>query len=324
MEIYNQSTHQIIEFIIIGFPGLQDYEVFLFPFFLAVYLITLIGNVLILIAVKTSQKLHMPMYFFLANLSVIDVMYTTTTLPKLLSKLLLDDKTISFTGCFLQMYFFVSLGLAECCILVIMAYDRYVAICDPLRYNIKMKKEVCILLAASAWIISFAFSSGPLIQASRLTYCGPYNVYQCFCDYSAVVKLACADTIISNASSLSIVLSVLVLPCMIIVASYVKIIISVLKAASGEGRRKAFSTCVSHLLVVVIFFSSAWFAYVSYRIPRVTVDLRILCVVLYAFLTPMVNPIIYCLRNKEIRDAITKISKVESILGITQNIKASS
>ncbi|XP_006008704.1 olfactory receptor 2AT4-like [Latimeria chalumnae] len=324
MEIYNQSAHQIIEFVIIGFPGLQDNEVFLFPFFLAAYLITLIGNVLILIAVKTSQKLHTPMYFFLANLSVIDIIYTTTTLPKMLSKLLLDDKTISFTGCFLQMYFFVSLGLAECFILVVMAYDRYVAICDPLRYNIKMRKEVCVLLAASAWILSFAFPSVSVIQTSRLTYCGPYNVYQCFCDYSAVVKLACADTIISNTSSLSIALSVLLLPCMIIVASYVKIITSVLKIASREGRRKAFSTCVSHLLVVIIFFSSACFAYVSYRIPRVTVDFRILCVVLYAFLTPMVNPVIYCLRNKEIRDAITKISNVKSIIAITQNIKASS
>ncbi|XP_006008703.3 olfactory receptor 2AT4-like [Latimeria chalumnae] len=324
MEIYNQSTHQIIEFIITGFPGLQDHEVFLFPFFLAVYLITLIGNVLILIAVKSSHKLHTPMYFFLANLSVIDIMYTTTTFPKMLARLLLNDKTISFTGCLLQMYFFLSLGLAECFILVVMAYDRYVAICDPLRYNIKMKKEVCILLAASAWLLSFAFPSGPLIQTSRLTYCGPYNVYQCFCDYSAVVKLACADTMISNASSVSIALSVLVLPCMIIVASYVKIIISILKIAPGEGRRKAFSTCVSHLLVVVIFFLSASFAYFSYRIPSVTVDLRILCVVLYAFLTPMVNPIIYCLRNKEIRDAITKFSKVESIIVMTKNIKASS
>ncbi|XP_006008708.1 olfactory receptor 6N1-like [Latimeria chalumnae] len=322
MEIYNQSTHQITEFTIIGFPGLQDHDRFLFPFFLAAYLVTLTGNMLILIAVKTSHKLHTPMYFFLANLSVIDILYTTTTLPKMLSKLLLDDKTISLLGCFLQMYFFLSLGIAECFILVVMAYDRYVAICDPLRYNTKMTKDICILLAASAWILGFAFPSSPVILAARLPYCGPNSVHHCFCDHSAVVKLACTSTIVNNVLSLSIALTVLVIPCILILVSYVKIIISVLKIASGEGRRKVFSTCISHLIVVITFFLSASLAYISYRIPSVTTDFRIMCVVFYAFLTPMMNPIIYCLRNKEIRDAITRFSKLESIIPVTENIEA--
>ncbi|XP_006009371.1 olfactory receptor 2AT4 [Latimeria chalumnae] len=321
MEIDNQSTHQITEFIIIGFPGLQDHDRFLFPFFLAAYLVTLTGNMLILIAVKTSHKLHTPMYFFLANLSVIDILYTTTTLPKMLSKLLLDDKVISFTGCFLQMFFFLSFGTIECFTLVVMAYDRYVAICDPLRYNTKITKEVCILLAASAWVLGFALIFPAVILTAQLPYCGPNSVYHCFCDHSAVLKLACTDTIVNNILGLSIALTVLVIPCILILVSYVKIIISVLKIASGEGRRKAFSTCVSHLIVVIIFFSSACFTYISFRIPSVTVDFRIMCVVLYAFLTPMLNPIIYCLRNKEIRDAITKFSKVESLIPVTENIE---
>ncbi|XP_014351690.2 olfactory receptor 2AT4-like [Latimeria chalumnae] len=310
MEIYNQSTHQITEFIIIGFPGLQDYDLLLFFIFLATYLVTLTGNMLILIAVKTCQKLHTPMYFFLANLSVIDIMYTTTTLPKMLSKLLLDDKVISFTGCFLQMYFFLSLGTAECFNLVVMAYDRYVAICDPLRYNTKMSKEVCILMASSAWILGFVFPSSPVILLAKLHYCGPNSIYHCFCDHPVVKRLACADTIINTILALSIALTVLVIPCILILLSYFKIIISVLKITSGEGRRKVFSTCVSHLIVVITFFSSASIAYISYRIPSVTMDFRIMCVVFYAFLTPMVNPIIYCLRNKEIRDAITKFLKL--------------
>ncbi|XP_006009372.3 olfactory receptor 2AT4-like [Latimeria chalumnae] len=319
MEIYNQSTHQVTEFIVIGFPGLQDHDLLLFFFFLTVYLVTLTGNMLILIAVRISHKLHTPMYFFLANLSVLDILYTTTTLPKMLSKLLLSDKTISFTGCFLQMYFFLSLGTVECFILAVMAYDRYVAICDPLRYNSKMTKQVYILFAATAWLLGFVFPSPAVILALWLPYCGPNTVNHCLCDHSSVLKLACTNTIVNNMLGLSIALAVLLIPCIIILVSYVKILTSVLKIASGEGRRKAFSTRVSHLIVVSIFFLSACFTYISYRIPSVTMDFRIMCVVLYAVLTPMLNPIIYCLRNKEIRDAINKFFKVHSIIPVTEN-----
>ncbi|KAM6419719.1 olfactory receptor 2AT4 [Pluvialis apricaria] len=294
-------------FFLVGFPALQDFQTPLFVVFLLFYLLILVGNAVIITVVVVDHTLHKPMYFFLINLSVLDVLFTTTTIPKMLVMFLANAKTISFRGCFLQMYSFHGLTVTEALLLVVMAYDRYEAICNPLRYPAKMTRRVNMQLAASAWITALLIPVPVITQTSRLAYGDTTRVRHCFCDHLAVVQAACPDFSADFQTFLgfSIAMTVSVVPLLLVTLSYVHIILSVLKIHSKEGRMKAFSTCTSHLLVVGTYYFSIAVAYVSYR-ADIPVDVHVMSNVVFSILTPLLNPLIYTLRNKEVKSAVKK------------------
>ncbi|XP_010154895.1 PREDICTED: olfactory receptor 2AT4 [Eurypyga helias] len=294
-------------FFLVGFPALQDSQTPLFIVFLLFYLLILVGNAVIITVVVVDRTLHKPMYFFLVNLSVLDVLFTTTTIPKMLAMFLANAKTILFRGCFLQMYSFHGLTVTEALLLVVMAYDRYEAICDPLRYAVKMTRRTNIRLAASAWITALLIPVPVITQTSRLAYGDTTRVYHCFCDHLAVVQAACSDLSAEFQTFLgfSIAMTVSVVPLLLVTLSYIHIILSVLKINSKEGRMKAFSTCTSHLLVVGTYYSSIAVAYMSYR-ANIPIDVHVISNVVFSILTPLLNPIIYTLRNKEVKSAVKR------------------
>ncbi|XP_009674129.1 olfactory receptor 2AT4 [Struthio camelus] len=300
----NASTKH---FFLVGFPALQDFQTPLFVVFLLFYLLILVGNILIITVVVLDRKLHKPMYFFLINLSVLDVLFTTTTIPKMLAMFLANAKTISFHGCFLQMYSFHGLTVTEALLLVVMSYDRYEAICNPLRYPAKMTRRVNVRLAGSAWVTALLIPVPVIMQTSRLSYGETTRVYHCFCDHLAVVQAACSDFNADFQTFLgfSIAMTVSIVPLLLVTLSYACIIISIRKINSKEGRTKAFSTCTSHLIVVGTYYSSIAAAYVSYR-ADIPVDIHVMSNVVFSILTPLLNPIIYTLRNKEVKSAVKK------------------
>ncbi|XP_059580817.1 olfactory receptor 2AT4-like [Alligator mississippiensis] len=292
-------------FFLVGFPALQDYQFLLFSVLLLFYLLILVGNIAIITVVVVDPKLHKPMYFFLTNLSVLDILFTTTTIPKVLAVFLVNAKMISFQACFLQMYSFHGLGVTEALILVVMSYDRYEAICNPLHYAVKMTKRMNIQLAASAWITALIIPAPVMIQTSQLAFGETTKVYHCFCDHLAVVQAACPDfgATFQTFLGFCIAMTVSLVPLTLVILSYVLIIISILKIDSREGRRKAFSTCTSHLIVVGSYYFSLAVSYMSYRADMPT-DIHNMSNVVFAILTPLLNPLIYTLRNREVKEAI--------------------
>ncbi|XP_016016882.2 olfactory receptor 2AT4-like [Rousettus aegyptiacus] len=295
-------------FYLVGIPSLQEF-LFLpvFFIFLFLYLLILVGNTLILVAVVAEPSLHKPMYFFLINLSALDILFTTTTVPKMLSLLLLGDRFLSFPACFLQMYLFHSFSCSEAFILVVMAYDRYVAICRPLHYPVHMTPQNNAALAASAWLTALLLPIPAVLQTSQMAFGPVAQVYHCFCDHLAVVQASCSDTTRQTLMGFCIAMVVSFLPLLLVLLSYAHILASVLRIRSREGRSKAFSTCSSHLLVVGTYYSSIAIAYVAYR-ADLPLDFHIMGNVAYAILTPVLNPLIYTLRNKDVKAAITKMA----------------
>ncbi|XP_043929019.1 olfactory receptor 2AT4-like isoform X2 [Protopterus annectens] len=301
------STSRVTEFILLGFPYLQDYSLALFFMFLLIYIIIITGNTAILVAVTRAQRLHTPMYFFLSNLAIVDILLTNTTIPKMLSLFLHNANTISFSACFIQVYILHSLGVTEGLLLVVMAYDRYVAICNPLRYTVIMSNKVNILMTATSWIISFIIIAGPIIKALELPFCGPNSINHCFCDHLFVIRLACADISLHTYIGFSIAMAVAIVPLTLVGYSYIKIIKSVLNICSSEDRWKVFSTCSSHLMVVVIYYLSIGVTYISYRVEGSSDEFHAIGTVFFTILTPMLNPIIYTLRNKDVKDTLMKM-----------------
>ncbi|XP_004482724.1 olfactory receptor 2AT4-like [Dasypus novemcinctus] len=295
-------------FYLVGIPSLQQF-LFLpvFFIFLLFYLLILLGNTLILMAVVAEPNLHKPMYFFLINLSALDILFTTSTVPKMLSLLLLRDHFLSFPACFLQMYLFHSFSCSEAFILVVMAYDRYVAICHPLHYSVHMTPQTNAALAASAWLTALLLPIPAVLQTSQMAFGPVAQVYHCFCDHLAVVQASCSDTTPQTFLGFCIAMVVSFLPLLLVLLSYAHILASVLRISSQEGRSKAFSTCSSHLLVVGTYYSSIAIAYVAYR-ADMPLDFHIMGNVAHAILTPVLNPLIYTLRNKDVKAAITKMA----------------
>uniref|UniRef100_A0A8D1SM08 Olfactory receptor n=1 Tax=Sus scrofa TaxID=9823 RepID=A0A8D1SM08_PIG len=260
-------------------------------------------------------RLHKPMYFFLINLSALDILFTTTTVPKMLSLLLLGDHILSFTSCLLQMYLFQSFTCAEAFILVVMAYDRYVAICRPLHYPVHMTPQTNAALAASAWLTALLLPIPAVVKTSQMAYDNIARIYHCFCDHLALVQASCSDTTPQTLMGFCIAMVVSFLPLLLVLLSYAHIVASVLRISSREGRSKAFSTCTSHLLVVGTYYSSIAIAYVAYR-ADLPLDFHIMGNVAHAILTPVLNPLIYTLRNKDVKAAITKIACLKTRSGI--------
>uniref|UniRef100_A0A8C6IBP6 Olfactory receptor n=1 Tax=Mus spicilegus TaxID=10103 RepID=A0A8C6IBP6_MUSSI len=285
------------------FTGLfQDPEVqkVCFVLFLPVYLATLLGNGLILVAVSISKTLHSPMYFFLSSLSLVEICYSSTIVPKFITDLLAKVKTISLKGCLTQIIFSHFFGVVEVILLVVMAYDRYVAICKPLHYMNIMSRQVCHMLVGGSWLGGFIHSIIQIIITIPLPFCGPSVIDHYFCDLQPLFKLACTDTfmegfiVMANSGVISIV------SLFILVSSYAVILIS-LRKRSAEGRRKALSTCASHITVVILFFVPGAFIYMR---PSSTFTEDKLVSVFYTVITPMLNPIVYTLRNTEMKNAI--------------------
>ncbi|KAM8921426.1 olfactory receptor 6N2-like [Pelodytes ibericus] len=302
MDRTNQSV--VTQFIIVGFPDLNGIQGLLFGLLLSIYIFTLSGNITIISLIGKHHHLHAPLYIFVAILSFLEIFYTAVTIPKMLANLL-HYNIISYAGCLLQIYFLHCLGITETYLLTAMAYDRYMAICNPLRYPSIMTTNCCFQLAACCWCIGFFGPLTQIILLSKLSFCGPNKIEHIFCDFTPLMKLACSDISFSYNVDFTINSFIIFISFSCIMLSYVKILSAVLKISTTEGRQKAFSTCGAHLTVVLLFFSSVAFMYI-----RLTKDYSVnydrVMAIIYSVLTPMCNPIIYSLRNKEIKELLGK------------------
>ncbi|XP_010998993.3 olfactory receptor 4B1 [Camelus dromedarius] len=297
------TTNNVTELI---FTGLfQDPEVqrVCFVVFLPVYVATVVGNGLIVLTVKVSKSLHSPMYFFLSYLSLVEISYSSTVVPKFITDLLAKIKTISLEGCVAQIFFFHFFGVTEILLLVVMAYDRYVAICKPLHYTTIMSRPVCHHLVAGSWFGGFIHSIIQILITIRLPFCGPNVIDHYFCDLEPLFKLACTNTSVEGLIVLANSGLIALCSFLLLVSSYIVILVN-LRNHSSEGRRKALSTCASHITVVMLFFGPAIFLYMR---PSSTFTEDKLVAMFYTVVTPMLNPIIYTLRNAEVKIAMRRL-----------------
>ncbi|XP_008840221.1 olfactory receptor 5A1 [Nannospalax galili] len=308
----NSST--VTMFIFLGFSDYPKLQALLFLTFLGIYLVTLIWNLALIFLIRGDICLHTPMYFFLSNLSFIDICYSSTVAPKMLTDFFQEQKIISFLGCAVQFFFFVGLGLTECFLLTAMAYDRYAAISSPLLYTTIMSQGFCTCMVAGAYFGGFLSS---LIQTSsifQLHFCGPNIINHFFCDLPPVLALSCSSIFFSQVLNFLVVITAGGSSFLILLISYSYIVAAVLKISSVEGRWKAFNTCTSHLMAVTMLFGTALFMYLrpssSYSLSRDKV-----VSVFYSLVIPMLNPLIYSLRNKEIKNALWKVMEKKCFLG---------
>uniref|UniRef100_A0A8C3SF62 Olfactory receptor n=1 Tax=Chelydra serpentina TaxID=8475 RepID=A0A8C3SF62_CHESE len=301
-----KNQTEVSEFVLLGLTNLPGLQHFLFPLFLLLYMTSLLGNGAIITTVVTEPRLHTPMYFFLGNLSSLDICFSTVTVPKMLSGFLSEHQTISFAGCLAQLHFFHLLGSSESVLLAVMAYDRYVAICNPLRYRLVMSPQACLLLAAATWSTGFLHALISTVMTSRLHYCGSNLIPHFFCDIKPLLSLACGSTNL-NLTLLNIDAGVLGLSSFVLTLfSYIYIIsFLLLKVHSRESRRKAFSTCASHLTVVSLFYIPVLGNYMISS-PGFPSERDMIPTLMYSIVTPVLNPLIYTLRNEEVKTALKK------------------
>ncbi|XP_032162672.1 olfactory receptor 2K2 [Mustela erminea] len=292
-------------FFLEGFSRYPMLEIALFVFSLVMFLITLLGNSTLILITVLDARLQSPMYLFLGNLSFMDICYTSASIPTLLVNVLSSQKTIMFSGCAVQMYLSLAMGSTECVLLAVMAYDRYLAICNPLRYPILMNRRVCVQMAAASWVMGCLTALLETSFALRVPLCG--NLIDHFtCEILAVLKLACAESLLVDMVMLVVSVLLLPIPMLLICISYVFILSTILRISSAEGRSKAFSTCGAHLTVVILYYGAALSMYLK---PSSSSSQEVDKVIslLYGVLTPMLNPIIYSLRNKEVKTAMRKV-----------------
>ncbi|XP_032771476.1 olfactory receptor 6K3-like [Rattus rattus] len=300
-----KNQTKVTEFYFSDFPQFDDGGLLLFILLLCVYLFIVIGNSMIFLAVQLDVRLHNPMYSFISIFSFLEICYTTVTIPKMLYNLVSREKTISFIGCLLQMYFFHSFGVTESLVLTIMAIDRYVAICNPLRYVIIITPKLCTQLSTGSFTLGFLMLLPEIVWMSTLPFCGPNQIHQLFCDLEPVLLLACTDT--SMILVEDVIHAISILSCVsIITLSYLRIITVVLKIPSGESRQKAFSTCTAHITIFVLFFGSVSLMYLRFSVTFQPLLEKIIAL-MFAVLAPFFNPIIYSLRNKDMKNAIKKM-----------------
>ncbi|XDB52178.1 PREDICTED: olfactory receptor 5F1-like [Capra hircus] len=304
MNVANQT--RVTEFIFLGFSGVLYLRLALFVMFLTVYLLSLMGNTLIIFIVLMDSKLQTPMYIFLGNLSFLEIWYTTATVPKLLATCLSQVVTISVSGCITQYYFFFSMGATECILLAVMAYDRYVAICSPLRYSFLMNFQVCLQFSAGSWIGGFIAPVLPTVLVSYLNFCGSQKINHFFCDSEPIFQLSCSDTFLVEALGYTCTSVVILSSFLLTMSSYGHIVVTIIKLSSREARKKTFSTCASHLTVVTIYYGTIIFAYV--RPPaKHNFTMGKVVSVFYCVVTPLLNPLVYTLRNKDVKKAFRKV-----------------
>ncbi|KAM6448800.1 olfactory receptor 6B1-like [Liasis olivaceus] len=301
-----ENLTDIMTFQLLGFVGLGDLQVLLFCLILVIYIVTVVGNILIIFLVITNRHLHTPMYFFLGNLSCLETCYSSNILPMMLANLFYGRKrSISVTGCMVQYYFFGILGVAECCLLGAMSYDRYVAICKPLHYTTLMNGRICLQFIVGSWINGVFVKSIVLYLICQLKFCGPSEINHFFCELNPILKLACSDTYLIELITILISAMYILLPFFLTLASYISIISTIMRMSSASGRKKAFSTCSSHLMVVSIFYSTLMIVYILPKTDGLRNINKILSL-FYTVLTPLFNPLIYSLRNREVKEALRK------------------
>ncbi|XP_029111350.1 olfactory receptor 10A3-like [Scleropages formosus] len=305
----------VTEFLIVGFPGLhRTYYDLIGAVFFLVYIFTLVGNAIFFVLFATDHNLRKPMYFIILNLAVSDVLFSTTTLPKIITRYWFRAGTISFIGCFVQMAFVHYFGTVTTYISVIMALDRYVAICFPLRYPLIMTNSIILILCITSWVLSAASPMIVVIRSYSLPYCSSNTVIQCFCDHTSVTTLACIDRTAFAFPAFIYVLVVLLVPLAFIIFTYCSIILAVLQIASTQGRLKTLSTCTPQLIIIALFFLPRCFVYLASNVGiTFSTDLRIAIIVFYSLLPPMVNPLIYCLRTKEVKQSLIKRLKRQEL-----------
>ncbi|XP_053576534.1 olfactory receptor 10A7-like [Bombina bombina] len=308
-----ENGSQVTEFILLGITRNLDMHFRLFIIFSLTYIMTLTGNLLLILLTKVDPDLKTPMYHFLCNLSMLDICFTSVTVPKMLADLLVTDNTISYVGCFFQLYFFHFLGSSECFLLAIMSYDRYVAICHPLRYSQIMNMNICFHLSLACWVSGVFFSFAHTFLTVSLFFCDSNQINHFFCDIPPLLHLSSTDTY-RNILEIFIFGGAVAGGCfMLTLISYIHIILSIIKIRSAKGKRKAFSTCTSHLIVVSIFFGTILFMYLRPKSEYSMEHDKLLCV-LYNILTPALNPVIYSFRNKEVKKALKRLIHKNRIL----------
>ncbi|XP_060483657.1 olfactory receptor 2A2-like [Panthera onca] len=306
----NQSW--VTEFILVGFQLRAEMEVLLFWIFSLFYIFSLLANGMILGLICLDSRLHTPMYFFLSHLAIIDISYASNNVPKMLANLVNQKRTISFVPCIMQTFLYLGFAATECLILVAMSYDRFVAICHPLQYTVIMSWRLCLVLAVTSWSCGFILALVHAILLLRLPFCGPREVNHLFCEILSVLKLACADTWINQLVILAACMFVLVGPLCLMLISYMCILWAILKIQSGEGRRKAFSTCSSHLCVVGLFFGIAMVVYMVPDSKQREEQEKILSL-FHSLFNPMLNPLIYSLRNAQVKASLYRALKKRSM-----------
>ncbi|KAM5225829.1 olfactory receptor 10AG1-like [Hipposideros larvatus] len=300
----NVST--VMQFVLLGFSDLPQLQGLLFVVFSIMYMIILIGNSLIIIITRVDIALQKPMYFFLANFSFLEICYVSVTLPRILVDLWTQNRSISMLECATQMCFLFMLGSTECFLLAVMAYDRYVAICNPLHYPLLMNHKMCIQLAVGSWIIGIPVQIGQTWKIFSLHFCDCNQINHFFCDIPPILKLACGDTSVHEVTLYVVSTLFIAVPFVLILASYSKIIFTILRLPTARGRAKVFSTCSSHLLVVLLFFGSGAITYLWPKSSH-SAGMDKLLSLFYTIVTPMFNPMIYSLRNKEVIAALRKL-----------------
>ncbi|XP_076424826.1 olfactory receptor 4B13-like [Peromyscus maniculatus bairdii] len=297
------SINNVTELIIAGLFQDPEVQKVCFVLFLPIYVATVLGNGIIVVTVSISKSLHSPMYFFLSSFSLVEICYSSTVVPKFITDLLAKIKTISLQGCLAQIFFLHLLGVVESVLLIVMAYDRYVAICKPLHYMNIMSRQVCHRLVAGSWLGGLIHSIIQILITIPLPFCGPNVIDHYFCDLQPLFKLACTDTFVEGVIVMVNSGLISIISLLILVTSYVIILVN-LRNHSAEGRRKALSTCASHITVVILFFGPATFLYLR---PSSAFTEDKLVAVFYTVITPMLNPIIYTLRNAEVKNAMKKL-----------------
>ncbi|XP_025923654.1 olfactory receptor 14A16-like [Apteryx rowi] len=300
------NSSSLNEFLLLGFADTREMQLLHAALFLGIYLAALLGNILIITAVACDHRLHTPIYFFRLNLSILDLGSISTTVPKSMANSLWNTRAISYSGCAVQVFFFVFFILAEYCLLTLMAYDRFIAICKPLHYGTLMDTRACVKMAAAAWASGFLTAVLHTANTFSIPLCQGNVLGQFFCEIPQILKLSCSDSYLREA--VIIVVSIcLALGCFVfIVLSYVQIFTAVLRMPSEQGRHKAFSMCLPHLAVVFLFFSTSFFAYL--KPPSISSPaLDLVVAVLYTMVPPTVNPLVYSMRNKELKDALRKL-----------------
>nr|XP_020145209.1 olfactory receptor 2F1-like [Microcebus murinus] len=296
----------VSEFVLMGLSSDRQTQAGLFVLFGAAYLLTLLGNGLIVLLIWLDTRLHLPMYFFLCHLSVVDICYTSSWVPQMLVHFLREQKTISLARCGAQHFFSLALGGTEFLLLAAMAYDRYVAVCDPLRYTAVMSPRLCAALAGVSWLVGLANSAVQTALTMRLPTCGHNVLNHVACETLALVRLACVDVTLNQMAIVASSVVVLLLPCGLVSLSYTHIVAAILRMRSSQGRRKAFGTCASHLTVVSMSYGMALFTHIQPRTTDSGEEDKVV-VVFYAVVTPMLNPLIYSLRNKDVKAALSRV-----------------
>ncbi|XP_014939830.1 olfactory receptor 2G3-like [Acinonyx jubatus] len=314
-----KTNFTVTEFVFLGLSSQPKMQLILFIMFLFFYLLTVVGNITIITVIQIEPRLQTPMYFFLTNLSFLDICYTSTNVPQMLSNMV-GKKTIPFSSCATQMYFSLSFGMIECVLLGVMAYDRYVAICHPLHYTVIMNQSVCVQLATISWSISFLSSMVINVLTLSLPYCGPNVLNHFFCEVPSVLRLACTDTSFTELVVFIFSIIIVFIPFLLIVVSYARILLSVLRIRSASGRHKALSTCASHLTVVVLFYGTAIFMYMRPQSKSSRAGGKIIAV-FYTVITPMLNPLIYSLRNQDVKGALRRAIAKQKTGGVLMGHK---